>query len=194
MPSFSQIAAISTLALAVLSSAAPVDVASRQLSSLPDILTGLLSELGPVTGLLSSITSANATADVVGPLTSQVSSIVNGAVSQVSALAGQPVDTILSTADGVIDATGVAQLLAPVLSTTFGALNDVLGVANDAGVASAIQPLLNEAGAALGPLLTTAAPLVNGLLAAAAPLLSPVLGIANDLGLGPVFNLVEGIL
>ena len=49
-----RLAAASTLALAVLSNAAPVaqPVAQRQLSSLPDILTGLLTQLTPVTDLL----------------------------------------------------------------------------------------------------------------------------------------------
>ncbi|KAF7291753.1 hypothetical protein HMN09_01234900 [Mycena chlorophos] len=193
MPSFARLAAVSTLALAALTSAAPV--AERQLaSSLPDILTGLLTQLTPVTGLLSSVTSDNATAAVVGPLTSQVSSILNGAVSQVSNLAGQPTSAILGTADGVLNATGVANLIQPVMSTTLGALNDVLAVANDAGVTSVIQPLLNEAGSSLGPILTTATPLVNGLLAAAAPVLSPLLSTVNDLGLGDVLNVVEGIL
>jgi hypothetical protein len=40
-------------------------------------------------------------------------------VAQISALAGAPLSTILSTADGVIDATGAAQLLAPVLTVRF---------------------------------------------------------------------------
>ena len=91
-------------------------------------------------------------------------------------------------------------------------LNDVLAVANDAGVTSVIQPLLNDVGcvfllllsslspclrsSALGPVLTVADPLVDGLLAAAAPILSPILTTANDLGLGSVLidDLVRRVL
>ncbi|KAF7311934.1 hypothetical protein MIND_00204800 [Mycena indigotica] len=194
MPSFAQLAAVSTLAFAALTGAAPVAVQQRQLASLPDILTGLLADLTPVTDLLNSITASNATTEVVGPLLTQVGDIVNPAVAQIAALAGQPVGTILASAEGVVDATGVATLIQPILATTTGALNSVLAVANAAGAGAALQPLLAEAGSLLNPILATAAPLVNGLLAAAAPVLGPVLKLTNDLGLGPVLQLVEGLL
>ncbi|KAJ7051974.1 hypothetical protein C8F01DRAFT_1172613 [Mycena amicta] len=194
MPSFAQLATLSTLAFAAFTSAAPVRVQERQLSSLPDILTGLLTQLTPVTDLLNSITAANATTEVVGPILSQIGNVVTPAVSQISALAGQPTSMILASAEGLVDAAGVAKLIQPILSTTYGALNSVLAVAQSTGVDALIQPLINEAGGALNPILATAAPLVNGLLAAAGPILSPALGLANDLGLAPVLSLVEGIL
>ncbi|KAJ7211606.1 hypothetical protein GGX14DRAFT_623147 [Mycena pura] len=214
MPSFSQIAAFSTLALAAFAAAAPVAAPKRQAATLNDVLTATLAKLTPLTSSLctrllpflplfrssltqsapASLTSANATAGVVGPLTQQISTIVNGAVSQVSALASQPIDAVLATADGVLDASDAAQLLAPVINTLIGALNDALGVAQLAGVTAVIQPLLDDVSATVAPLLNVVAPLVNGVLAATAPLLSPALATLNDLDLGSVVDLVESVL
>jgi hypothetical protein len=138
MPSFSQITALATVALAAFTTAAPVarDAAS-DLLPLPAVFQSLLSELTPVAAELckgsyfiypphhlltsdpASIVSSNATAEVVGPLTGEIQSILTGGVAQISTLAGAPLSTILSTADGVIDATGAAQLLAPVLTVRF---------------------------------------------------------------------------
>ncbi|KAJ7788230.1 hypothetical protein B0H14DRAFT_3504477 [Mycena olivaceomarginata] len=156
MPSFSQITALATVALAAFTTAAPVarDAAS-DLLPLPAVFQSLLSELTPVAAELSSI------------------SILTGGVAQISALAGAPLSTILSTADGVIDATGAAQLLAPVLTIVFTATQDVLNVVDNSPAAAVITPLLNEAIGALNPVLSTAAPLVNGLFAALGPLLGP---------------------
>jgi len=194
MPSFSQIVAFSTLALAAFAAAAPVAGPKRQVATLSDVLTATLAELTPLTSSLSSLTSANATAGVVGPLTQQISTTVNGAVSQVSALASQPIDAVLATADGVLDASDAAQLLAPVINTLIGALNDVLGVAQSAGVTAVIQPLLDDVSTTVAPLLNVVAPLVDGLIAATGPLLSPALATLNDLDLGSVVDLVDSVL
>ncbi|KAF7288600.1 hypothetical protein MIND_01426600 [Mycena indigotica] len=53
-----------------------------------------------------------------GPLLTQVGDIVNPAVAQIAALAGQPVSAILASAGGIVDATGVTKLIQPVLATT----------------------------------------------------------------------------
>nr|GAT56899.1 predicted protein [Mycena chlorophos] len=194
MLSFTKLTALSTLAFAALTSAAPVNVQQRQLSTVSDILSGLLSDISPVTDLLNSITASNATSAVLEPILTQLGDVINPAVSALGDLAGQPASTILATADGVLDAAGVASLMSPILSNTYSALDTVLAVANDAGVTFAIQPLLNEAGALLNPLLAATAPLVNGLLAALGPEIAPLLTTIDDLGLGSVLELVESIL
>ncbi|KAJ7032065.1 hypothetical protein C8F04DRAFT_1259149 [Mycena alexandri] len=190
MPSFSQIAALATVAFAAFAAAAPVE---RDLPvALPAILTSLVAELSPVTALLSSIDATNATAQIVDPITDQIEAILEGAVSQVSALAGAPIATVLSTADGVLSVADTAQLLGPVLTIVFTATQDVLNAAGPA--ATVIQPLLDQATAALNPLLVALAPLVNGLLAATAPIVAPVVGELDNLGLGPVVGLVGSII
>ncbi|KAJ7457174.1 hypothetical protein B0H11DRAFT_2063106 [Mycena galericulata] len=195
MPSFSQLALLATAAFAGFAAAAPVAASQRDLVALPAILTQLSSDLGPVTDLLSSIDLSNATAEVVTPLTSQVQSILAGAVSQIGALAGNPVGTILATADGAVATVEeTAQLLANPLSLVTGALGDVLAVVDSTPAGAIITPLLNDASAGIEDLLTTVAPLVNGLLATAAPLIAPVVGVLNDLGLGPVVGLLGGLL
>ncbi|KAJ7802467.1 hypothetical protein B0H14DRAFT_3488425 [Mycena olivaceomarginata] len=195
MPSFSQITALATVVLAAFTTAAPVarDAAS-DLLPLPAIFQSLLSELTPVAAELSSIVSSNATAEVVGPLTGEIQSILTGGVAQISALAGAPLSTILSTADGVIDATGAAQLLAPVLTIVFSATQDVLNVVDNSPAAAVITPLLNEAIGALNPVLSTAAPLVNGLFAALGPLIGPLVNTLDGLGLAPVVGLLGSII
>ncbi|KAJ7616869.1 hypothetical protein DFH06DRAFT_707581 [Mycena polygramma] len=190
MPSFSQITLLATLALAAFTSAAPLAVEKRDLVPLPAIITQLTSQLGPLTSALSSIDASNATTDVVGPITDQIKDALSGAVGQVSALAGSPVSTILSTADGVISATDAAQLLAPVFTTVFSATQQVLNVVG----ASPVAPLVNDVIGALDPLLSTAAPLVNGLTAALAPILGPVVNTLDGLGLGPVVGLLGSLI
>ncbi|KAJ6577605.1 hypothetical protein B0H19DRAFT_1370756 [Mycena capillaripes] len=194
MPSFSQIAALATVALAAFTTAAPVAAPKRDLVPLPAILSQLVADLTPVAAVLSSMDASNATAEVVTPITDELQSIITGAVSQVSALAGSPVSTILSTADGVISVTDAAQLLAPALTIVYGAVQDVLNVVGSGPAADVIQPLLNEVTGALAPLLTTIAPLVNGLIAALAPLLGPLVNTLDSLGLGPVVGLVGSII
>ncbi|KAJ7239411.1 hypothetical protein B0H12DRAFT_81364 [Mycena haematopus] len=195
MPSFTQITALAAVALAALTTAAPVALGrSSDLVPLPAILTQVVSELTPVTAALSSIVSSNATEAVVGPLTDEIQSILISAVSQISALSGAPLSTILSTADGVISTTDAANLLAPVLTMVYGAVQDVLNVVDSEPVSSVIAPLLNEAIGALEPVLITAAPLVNGLFAALGPIVGPVVNTLSGLGLGPVVSLLGTLI
>ncbi|KAJ7183605.1 hypothetical protein C8R46DRAFT_1067435 [Mycena filopes] len=190
MPSFAQITALATVALAAFTAAAPV---ARDLPvALPAILTDLVNQLSPVTSLLASIDATNATAEVVGPITDQITAILTPAIGQVTALAGSPLSTVLATADGVISVSDAAQLLAPVLTIVYGATQQVLNAAGPA--AAVVQPLLDEATAALNPLLVALAPLVNGLLAATAPIVGPVVGELDNLGLGPVVGILNSIL
>ncbi|KAF7335474.1 hypothetical protein MVEN_02200900 [Mycena venus] len=141
MPSFSQITALATVALAAFTSAAPVDLGSASnLVPLPAIFNQLVSDLTPVTAALSSIVASNATEAVVGPITGEITSIFNGAVGQITALAGAPLSTVLSTADGVISATDAAQLLAPALTMVYGAAQDVLNVVDSGPAAAIVTP------------------------------------------------------
>ncbi|KAJ6464777.1 hypothetical protein C8R47DRAFT_1201744 [Mycena vitilis] len=189
MPSLSQITLLATVALAAFTSAAPVTAqanASADMVPLPAIITQLVGQLGPLTDALSSIDASNATTDVVGPIANQIQGVITGAVGQVSALAGCPVSTILATADGVISATDVAQLLAPVFTTVFDATEEVLKIVGSSPVA----PLINDVLCALDPLLSATAPLVNGLIQALGPILGPAVKTLDAAGLGPVVGLI----
>ncbi|KAJ6489078.1 hypothetical protein C8R45DRAFT_251716 [Mycena sanguinolenta] len=192
MPSFSQITALAAVAFAAFTNAAPVVRADP--TPLPAIFNQLVSDLTPVTAALSSIVSSNATAAIVGPLTGEITSILTGAVGEISQLAGAPLSTILSTADGVISATDAANLLAPALTLVYGAAQDVLNVVDSSPAAAVIVPLLNDVIGALDPVLSTAAPLVDGLFAALAPIVGPVVNTLNGLGLGPVVSLLGSII
>ncbi|KAJ6555161.1 hypothetical protein DFH09DRAFT_1318350 [Mycena vulgaris] len=193
MPSFSQITLLATVAFAALSAAAPI-APKRELVALPAILTQLVADLTPVTTLLSSIDISNATAEVVTPLTDEIQSIISAAVTEVNALAGSPVSTILATADGVLSVVETGQLLAPVLSIVSAAVGEVLTVVDSTPAGAIIQPLLNDVTGVLGTLLSTAAPLVNGLLDVVVPLVQPVIATLDNLGLGPVVGLLGSIL
>ncbi|KAJ7622716.1 hypothetical protein DFH06DRAFT_1143055 [Mycena polygramma] len=192
MPSFSQITLLATVALAAFISAAPITAqanASADMVPLPAIITQLVGQLGPLTDALfneASIDASNATTDVVGPIATQIQGVITGAVGQVSALAGCPVSTILATADGVISATDVAQLLAPVFTTVFDATEEVLKIVGSSPVA----PLINDILCALDPLLSATAPLVNGLMQALGPILGPAVKTLDAAGLGPVVGLI----
>ncbi|KAK7055891.1 hypothetical protein R3P38DRAFT_3253852 [Favolaschia claudopus] len=161
---------------------------------LPTIINQVMSDLGPVTAALSSIVEANATQAVIQPLTEELTAVLTSAVSQLSDLAGKPLAEVLATADGVIDATGAAQLLAPVFTTVYGATQQVLSLVESGPLAADLVPLLNGALGALDPVLTTVAPVVNGLFVALAPLVGPVVNTLNGVGLGPVVQLLGSIL
>ncbi|KAJ7051975.1 hypothetical protein C8F01DRAFT_1172618 [Mycena amicta] len=200
MLSFARLATLSVFAVSAL--AAPVsvqkrdgDLVSSTLGSIPCIIDHLVGELTPVTDALSAITSTESDLlDTVTPLASHLTYLLDGAVADISALAGQPVNDILAAADGtILSVADVAGIVAPVFATVIDALDSVLAVAQATGALHAVEPVLATVGAALCPLLSTTAPLVDGLLAAAAPLLIPVLGTADTLGLAPVVSLVEGV-
>ncbi|CAK5269938.1 unnamed protein product [Mycena citricolor] len=196
MFSISQIA-LTAAAFAAFTTAAPIEhFPKRDLIALPAILIQLSVDLAPVTASLSSITSANATAAVVQPIAHQLSTILSGAVSDVSALAGSPLDVVLATTNGVLGATQTAQLVAPVVQMVLGSAQSVLNVAGSTGAVSVIQPILNDALSVVNPLLSTGplSPIVNGLLVALVPVLTPLTGILNVLGLGSVMRLVNSVV
>ncbi|KAJ7490600.1 hypothetical protein FB451DRAFT_1513345 [Mycena latifolia] len=170
MPLFSQIALLATVAFAALSAAAPAAAPKRDLPvALSAILTQLSLDLAPVTApplYAASLVLFYHLADmrfqqVITPLTDEIASIISGALAQVGALAGALLDTVLPTADGIIFVTDAAALLAPVLSTIYGALGDVLAVVNGTPAGPLIQPLINDAFDLLNPLLTVIAPLIS---------------------------------
>ncbi|KAJ7769178.1 hypothetical protein DFH07DRAFT_938313 [Mycena maculata] len=200
MPSLSQLAILATAAFAAFSSAAPVVTSKRDLVPLPAILSQLASDLAPVTSLLSSINLANATAEVVTPITDELQSILSGVVPEIEALAGNPVSTILSTVDGVLSVADAAQLVATPINLVSGALGNVLAVVENSPAVAIITPLLGDVSGVVGTVLTDISPLVDGLLTAAAPLIEDVVGTLDNLGLGPVIatigplaGLLEGL-
>ncbi|KAJ7172830.1 hypothetical protein C8R43DRAFT_1208907 [Mycena crocata] len=182
------------VAVAPLVQGLPALLASLGLPSiaLPALLTQLTADLTPITTLLSSIALSNATAEIVGPLTTQLQAILSGAEMQVGALAGSELNTILATATGVLSVSKTAKLLAPALTLVNGALADVSAVVASTPAAAIVQPLLDDVNGVVGSLLVTLGPLVNGLLAAVAPLVPGLTNLLNSLGLGSLLNGVLG--
>ncbi|KAJ7199006.1 hypothetical protein GGX14DRAFT_573088 [Mycena pura] len=194
MRSFSQIAALAVVAFVGLAAAAPVAAPKRQLKSLPTILDELRSNMVPVTDGLNSLTADTATPATLTAFAQQMSDVVSPAVTQISALAGSPVGTILATSDGVLTPTQAAQHLAPVLTAVYGAVNQVSALTSSTGAASTVQPQLNTIAGALDPLLGAVAPLVNGLLAALGPILGPISSTGGGFGFGPALGIVDGVI
>ncbi|KAJ7191106.1 hypothetical protein GGX14DRAFT_601165 [Mycena pura] len=146
MRSFSQIAALAVVALAALAAAAPVAEPKRQLKSLPTIFDELRSNMAPVTDGLNSLTADTATPATLTAFAQQMSDIISPAVTQISALAGSPVGTILATSDGVLTPTQATQRITSFFITVYGATTRVslLTRLDWERAASTIQPQLNE--------------------------------------------------
>ncbi|KAJ7620993.1 hypothetical protein FB45DRAFT_132469 [Roridomyces roridus] len=199
MPSFSQIAFIATAALAGFASAAPVaapkrDLPSLPISTLPSILGDLSSKLGPVTSLLSSINLDNATAEVVTPITDELQSIMQGAVTELTALVGTPVSDILSTAEGAISTSDAAQLLANPLNTVSQAVADLVTAVQGSPAGAIINPLMADVTGVVNQVLAATGPLVPGLLPLVAPLTQGAFGLLDNLGMSPVVGVVAQLL
>lgn len=49
-----------------------------------------------------AITAETATTEIVGPIVTDLTTVLNGAISEVKALAGQPVEAILAPVEGTV--------------------------------------------------------------------------------------------
>ncbi|KAF9261149.1 hypothetical protein L218DRAFT_946334 [Marasmius fiardii PR-910] len=215
MRSFSVLA---TIACAALSYAAPlisveagakVDaiakvgaaVQARHDQGIPDVIQQVTVQITTVIAPLTFLTSQNATVDVVTPILSEVKTILGGAVTEVTTIAGTAtgatgglvgglvgglLKTVFSLAGQVLSLADVAGLLATLLKVVFTALGVVLKVVSSADKA-ALQPILAEVAGLVADLLKVVLPLLGGLVGALIPLIGDVLTVVDALGVTDLF-------
>ncbi|PSS37004.1 hypothetical protein EW026_g1106 [Hermanssonia centrifuga] len=200
MLSFKSIAVVVTLAFgAITSFAAPVESSlvrkDANVTGVAKIISDVTVAVTPLTVQLQQITADNCTADTLTPVINDINNILNGAVTEVNKLVGQPVQTILATVDGAAQITvgELAQIIAALLNLVLAALGAVLKVASG-DVLSVVTPLLASVGTAVGALLTAVLSLVSqllgGLLAAVLGLVGDVLGVVTQLNVAGLTSLL----
>ncbi|KAF5337601.1 hypothetical protein D9758_014930 [Tetrapyrgos nigripes] len=163
-------------------------VSTRDAATVPDIIQDLTTSLQPLVAQLNSFTTENISLSVVQPILEDVKGVLNTAITDVQALAGQPVNTLLQTVNGVLSLTDVIGLLTTVISLVFGAVHTVLTLVNGLTDANVITSLLGEVVALVGQLLQVLVGVVGGLLGLVVPLLTPVLTIVSQLGVTQAFS------
>ncbi|OCB90720.1 hypothetical protein A7U60_g2018 [Sanghuangporus baumii] len=161
--------------------------------SIPKILNDLTAELSPVVDKINALTGADDLVAQLGPLINQAVDIVGTAVSDVNALVGEPVATVLASVDGKVQVSvsDVAQLTSGVLTLVVSALGAVLKVVN--GDLSNVGSLLSSVNDVLTQLVSGLTNIVGGLLSELLPLvggLVPTLTSLSFTTLGSVLNLV----
>ncbi|KAH8109957.1 hypothetical protein DFH11DRAFT_842684 [Phellopilus nigrolimitatus] len=157
--------------------AAAADVRARDCPGVATILTDLSINLAdPLLGL-SYLTPANATKENITPLLQVVVKVSAGAVVDLTALVGLPIETILASVDGTTTVTVdvIAQLLANVLLSIGLILSTLLGVCLDPEILLSVVVDV-ELGLCLGNLVSAVIALVGGLVDA-------IVGLLGSLGL-----------
>ncbi|KAI0048842.1 hypothetical protein FA95DRAFT_999169 [Auriscalpium vulgare] len=199
MFSFAKIATVATLALGTFVSAVPVQ--DRTLEARADSVTSILDTLtttvGPIAAqfstrvfctvvmcdsdsvsCLGTLDASNATAAVISPIVSDITSAVSGAVNQIKAL---PSGTT-ATDDAL---TSLSNVLSSIL-TPAGDVAAISGVSSDA--IAAFSPLGN----ALGDLVNEVLQLVAGILVVLRQtldtLLNGLVGVIDRLSLSPLLS------
>ncbi|KAF5332329.1 hypothetical protein D9758_016111 [Tetrapyrgos nigripes] len=196
MVAFRAFSLVAALACAAFTYAAPVSPVENALvarcgcTPLPAIIGTLETSVTPLVIELKYLTSANATAEIVGPLVYGIKDAVNVAIGDVKVLSGVAVDTVLSTATGVLSLVDIAKIIASVVCLIFSALGHVLHVVS-AVEKGAVYPLLCEVGALVGELLKLILALVADLLAVLLPLLAKIITVVVNLSLADVFYFLK---
>ncbi|KAI0338314.1 hypothetical protein BDW22DRAFT_1348465 [Trametopsis cervina] len=173
----------------------PKVVRADVVSSIPQIVASLTAEVTPLADKLESIATVNATIEILTPILDDLKTVINGAIEDVHALTGKPLNIILATVDGTATVTvaELAQVLGGLFNLVFGALGTVLKVAKSIG-ANDVVPLLAEVAtlvvALLQAVLGLVGGIVGGLLVALAPTLGSLLDILSGLG---VTQLLSGL-
>ncbi|GME36063.1 Nonaspanin (TM9SF) [Neofusicoccum parvum] len=169
--------------------AAPVADKRQDVGSVLSIVTGLYSEVQQYTSVI------NSTASNIGPLStlaqnqtaateyqnqvSQLTTLVQGSVTKVTALAGQTGAGGLTTR--AVDADAVAGILSNVLLEVNGALNNVNGTLGLGSLLNLASPLTDS----LSGLLNGVESLVSGVLNLVQGLLG---GVLSTLGLSSALS------
>lgn len=195
MLSFKSLATVATLAFGALSAmAAPApqshgaagltslaeglkhNVRDVQVVSVAQVIQTTTVTITPVVQKLQFITPQNCTVDVLTPVVNDIKTILGTAVSEVNALVGKDVATILANVDGTAQVTvqELAKLVADLVNLVFAALGAVLAVAG--GAIGDIMPLLVAVGELVGSLLHAVLALVGGLLGGLVPAILALVG------------------
>ncbi|KAI0788923.1 hypothetical protein BC629DRAFT_469342 [Irpex lacteus] len=160
-------------------------------NSLPQILSNVTAELTPLIAELKSITAANATTEVVGPILDSVKSILSPAINDINALVGQPAKTILAAGDGSgqISVFALSQSLTNVFTLAFTGLDSVHSAATtaqDADLTGLIGDLVSTVTDLLSAVLTLVGDLLEGILSGLASgltaLVDGLMSVLTDLG------------
>ncbi|KAI0821061.1 hypothetical protein BC629DRAFT_1434990 [Irpex lacteus] len=209
---FKTIATFATFALSAVSVfAAPAGdaetgalVKKAQLQSLPQIFAGATQSLTPLTQQLQGLGHNDLTTAKVTPIVNNIKTVLNGVVTNVKGLQGQPSSVVLDNNGvspnfpfhGPISIGAVAAIIAELLRIVLTALAAVVAILTAHPIAAAIEihVLLVEVGQLLGTVVFTVTSILGFLLPGLGLLLGGLLGdlgfIIADLGL----SLLGGIL
>ncbi|KIK62886.1 hypothetical protein GYMLUDRAFT_260093 [Collybiopsis luxurians FD-317 M1] len=189
---FSTLSLIATVASAAFAFAAPSPrafpatgaVEARSLHDISSIISGTTTSLTPLIQELYSIKQNNATVAGLTPVINDIESVLNNAITDVKALAGEALATILTTTEGVqLTVNDVALLVIGLVNLIFGAVYAVIQTVS-ALEAAVVYPLLASVLTLLATLIQLISGLIAGLLAELIPLVGDVITtVVASLGL-----------
>ncbi|KAI0773418.1 hypothetical protein BC629DRAFT_1441627 [Irpex lacteus] len=212
---FKPFAIFATFALSAISIfAAPVAeadttalVKKAQPKSLTQIFADATTSLTPITQQLQGMKANDLTTAKVTPIVNNIKTVLNGVVSDVKSLSGQPSSVVLNNngvtanvgTNAIVSVGAIAAIIAKLIRLVLTALAAVRAVlfANPFLAVLEINALLVEVGQLLGTVVFTVTSVLGFLLPGLGLLLGGLLGdlgfIISDLGLGLLGGLL-GIL
>ncbi|KAI0091951.1 hypothetical protein BDY19DRAFT_569740 [Irpex rosettiformis] len=198
------LSAISTLAAPAVDTEPATLVKKATPKSLSQIFADATTSLTPLTQQLQGLGAKDMTMAKVNPIVNNIKTVLNGVVSDVQSLSGQPSTVILANhgvtpnvgQNAIVSVGAIAPIIAKLIRLVLTALAAVRGILflNPILAAFEIQALLIEVGQLLGTVLFTVTSVLGFLLPGLGLLLGGLLGdlgfIIGELGLG----LLGGIL
>ncbi|KAK7462996.1 hypothetical protein VKT23_007577 [Stygiomarasmius scandens] len=160
--------------------------------SLPDIITGITTDISPLIDQLKGLSAVDCTVEKITPIVDEIKVIVNGAIVDVKALVGVSIDVVLTTADGVLSLVNLCQLISTLFTLIFGCFGIVLKIVASVEY-DGVCGLFAEVGVLLATLLQLIFGIVGGLLVIIRPLLTVCISVIIELGCSDAFKFVFGL-
>ncbi|KAI0758266.1 hypothetical protein BC629DRAFT_1444243 [Irpex lacteus] len=201
------LSAISTIAAPVAEAETAALVKKAPAKSLSQIFADATTSLTPLTQQLQGLKANDLTSAKVTPIVNNIKTVLNGVVTDVKGLSGQPSSLVLANngvsanlkSDALVPIGTIAAIIAKLIRLVLTALAAVRGILflNPFLAVFEINALLVEVGQLLGTVVFTVTSVLGFLLPGLGLLLGGLLGdlgfIIGDLGLGLLGGLL-GIL
>ncbi|KAI0090641.1 hypothetical protein BDY19DRAFT_724369 [Irpex rosettiformis] len=198
------LSAVSVIAAPTGDAEASALVKKAQPQSLSQIFAGATQSLTPLTQQLQGLGPNDMTTAKVTPIVNNIKTVLNGVISDVKSLQGQPSSVVLAnngvsanvSPSALLSVGAVASIIAQLVRIVLTALSAVFAILTAHPILAAIEihALLVEVGQLVGTVIFTVTSVLGFLLPGLGLLLGGLLGdlgfIITDLGLG----LLGGIL
>jgi len=174
-------------------SPAPITLKPRCVcQDIQSIITEVTTVLTPLLEELSSITSDNCTAAVLEPIIEEISVALNEAISQVTAVAGETLTSILTTVDGVVlTVSEVAEQVSELLTLIFTAFDELMRIVLTEHTAEVVE-LIDKSVVIIAHLVLVIADVVEHVLHSLSGIVEEtVLSVVATLGLIAQFSLLD---